>query len=72
MLKRIRIQHLILGMYLHEFCSSWMDHPFWRARFVLKEPKDLARIKATSLKEVWIDTCRGLDVDAGVYSVSRD
>lgn len=72
MLKRIRIQHLILGMYLHEFCSSWMDHPFWRARFVLKEPKDLARIKATSLKEVWIDTSRGLDVAAGVYSVSRD
>ena len=46
MLKRIHIQHLTLGMYLHEFCGSWMDHPFWRVKFLLKDPKDLARIQA--------------------------
>ncbi|MCZ8093601.1 MAG: HD-GYP domain-containing protein [Acidovorax sp.] len=72
MLKRIRIQHLTLGMYLHEFCGSWMDHPFWRAKFVLKDPKDLARIQATAIDEVWIDTSKGLDVAAGVTSVSRE
>lgn len=72
MLKRIRIQHLTLGMYVHDFCSSWMDHPFWRAKFVIKECKDLARIQATAIKEVWIDTSRGLDVAAGVQAVSRD
>lgn len=59
-------------MYVHDFCSSWMDHPFWRAKFVLKEFKDLARIHATAIKEVWIDTSRGLDVAAGVQAVSRD
>ena len=72
MLKRISIQHLTLGMYLHEFCGSWMDHPFWRAKFVLKDPKDLARIQATAIDEVWIDTSKGLDVAAGVTSVSRE
>ena len=72
MLKRIRVQHLTLGMYVNDFCSSWMDHPFWRAKFVLKESKDLARIQATAIKEVWIDTSRGLDVAAGVQAVSRD
>ena len=72
MLKRISIQHLTLGMYVHDFCGSWMDHPFWRAKFVLKEPKDLARIKAASIEEVWIDTSKGLDVAAGVRSVSRE
>ena len=46
--KRIHIQHLTLGMYLHEFCGSWMDHPFWRAKFLLKDPKDLARIQAAT------------------------
>ena len=66
MLKRISIQHLTLGMYLHEFCGSWMDHPFWRAKFVLKDPKDLARIQSTAIDEVWIDTSKGLDVAAGV------
>ncbi|EJE51812.1 HD-GYP domain-containing protein, partial [Acidovorax sp. CF316] len=72
MLKRIQIEHLTLGMYVHDFCGSWMDHPFWRAKFVLKEPKDLARIKAASIEEVWIDTTKGLDVAAGVRSVSRE
>jgi hypothetical protein len=63
--KRIHIQHLTLGMYLHEFCGSWMDHPFWRAKFLLKDPKDLARIQATAIQEIWIDTDKGLDVAAG-------
>ena len=72
MLKRIHIQHLTLGMYLHEFCGSWMDHPFWRAKFLLKDPGDLARIQATAIQEIWIDTDKGLDVAAGTASVSRE
>ena len=36
-----------------------MEHPFWRAKFVLKDPKDLERIQATAIDEVWIDTSRG-------------
>jgi putative nucleotidyltransferase with HDIG domain len=71
MLKRIQIQHLTLGMYLHEFCGSWMEHPFWRAKFLLKDPKDLARIQATSIHECWIDTDKGVDVAPGTASVSR-
>ena len=63
MLKRIDIKHLTLGMYLHEFCGSWMDHPFWRARFLIDDPKDLARIQATSIHECWIDTAKGLDLE---------
>ena len=72
MLKRIQIQHLTLGMYLHEFCGSWMEHPFWRTKFVLKDPKDLARIQATAIHECWIDTSKGLDVASGTSSVSRE
>lgn len=72
MLKRISVQHLSLGMYLHQFCGSWMDHPFWKAGFVLKDPKDLARIQGTGIHEVWIDISRGLDVASGVTSTSRE
>lgn len=71
MLKRIHVQHLSLGMYLHEFCGSWMEHPFWRTRFLLEDPQDLARIRETQIREVWIDTGKGLDVAAGAASVSR-
>ncbi len=71
MLKRIHVQHLSLGMYLHEFCGSWMEHPFWRARFLLNDPQDLQRIRQTQIREVWIDTARGLDVATGTAAVSR-
>ena len=49
-----------------------MDHPFWRARFLLKDPKDLARIQATAIQEIWIDTDKGLDVAEGTASMSRE
>lgn len=66
MLKRIPVQQLQLGMHVKEFCGSWMEHPFWRTGFVLKDPKDLALVLASPIKEVWIDCKLGLDVPAGV------
>lgn len=72
MLKRISIKDLQLGMYVHEFCGSWMDHPFWKAKFLLKDPQDLNRILSTSITEVWIDTAKGKDVASHVESVSRE
>lgn len=72
MLKRIHVQHLRLGMYLHEFCGSWMEHPFWRTRFLLEDDKDLQAIHASEIHEVWIDIAKGLDVPDGTASTSRD
>ena len=72
MLKRIDVKHLTLGMYLQEFCGSWMEHPFWRTKFILSDPKDLALIRATAIREVWIDVSRGKDVAAGTTSLSRE
>lgn len=65
MLKRIPIKQLRLGMHVHEFCGSWMDHPFWRGAFLLDNPQDLKTILSTGLKEVWIDTAKGLDIEGG-------
>jgi putative nucleotidyltransferase with HDIG domain len=62
MLKKIAVQDLRLGMYIQEFCSSWMDHPFWRTKFLLQEADDLHQIKTCGLREVWIDVSKGLDV----------
>ncbi len=72
MLKRIHVKHLTLGMYLHEFCGSWMEHPFWRTKFVLTDPNDLKLIHATAIREVWIDISRGKDVAAGTASLTRE
>ncbi|QEA13124.1 HD-GYP domain-containing protein [Comamonas flocculans] len=62
MLKRISVDDLALGMFVHEFCGSWMDHPFWRSRFLLDSARDLERIRATPIREVMIDIARGKDV----------
>ncbi|MDO9195119.1 HD-GYP domain-containing protein [Rhodoferax sp.] len=71
MLKRISVDQLILGMHLKEFCGSWMEHPFWRSGFVLADPKDIEAILSSSIKEVWIDCDKGLDVAAGEAAVSE-
>lgn len=71
MLKRISVHQLILGMHIKEFCGSWMEHPFWRTSFALNNSKDLEAILASSIKEVWIDCDKGLDVAAGQSAVSE-
>ena len=62
MLKRISVKHLRMGMHIHELCGSWMDHPFWRTRFVLTDPEDLRRLQESGVTQLWIDTGKGADV----------
>ncbi len=64
MLKKIPVDELRVGMYLHDFDAGWLDHPFWRTRFVLRDPADLAKVRGSSVRAVWIDVSRGLDVAA--------
>jgi putative nucleotidyltransferase with HDIG domain len=64
-LKRIPASELLQGMYIHELCGSWMEHPFWKTRFLLANPKDLQRIRDSGIREVWIDIDKGLDVPSG-------
>ena len=62
MLKKIPVNQLRLGMHLQRLEGPWIQHPFWKTRFVLTESADLKRLVACGLAEVWIDTARGLDV----------
>jgi len=61
-LKKIKAKDLQLGMHLHELCGSWMEHPFWRSKFTLTDPKDIRRIIESGITEVRIDVDKGLDV----------
>ena len=72
MLKCIAVTDVRVGMYIHEFCGAWMDHPFWKSKFLLNSEKDLQRIKASSIGELWIDVSKGLDVEVGTVSVSPE
>ncbi len=63
MLKKIQMHDLRLGMYVQEICGSWMEHPFWKKSFELTSEDDLRTLKTCGIREVWIDTGKGLDVE---------
>lgn len=62
MLKKIQVGDLRLGMHIHEFCGSWMEHPFWRTNFVITDPEDIRRVLESGIRELWIDVAKGADI----------
>ena len=62
MLKKIRVDQLQAGMHVHELCGAWMDHPFWKTKFVLRDPQDMEKLRSSGVTECWIDTSKGSDV----------
>ncbi len=49
-------------MYLQAMDGSWLSHPFWKTKFVLTDPADLAALRASGVPAVWIDAGKGADV----------
>ncbi|MDO9104492.1 MAG: HD-GYP domain-containing protein [Methylovulum sp.] len=70
MLKKINVKDVQVGMYIHEICGSWMDNPFWQKSFKLTKATDVESLFEYHIKEVWIDTGKGLDITSKVNSVS--
>ncbi|RYY02658.1 MAG: HD-GYP domain-containing protein [Gammaproteobacteria bacterium] len=63
MLKRIAAKDIRMGMFITELCGSWMEHPFFKTKFLLEDPQDLESLLKSGIKEVWINTDKGLDAD---------
>lgn len=64
MLKVVATRQVRLGMFVQELKGAWIDHPFWKTSFKLDAPADLKKLQASGVKQVVIDTSRGLDVAA--------
>jgi putative nucleotidyltransferase with HDIG domain len=62
MLKKIRVDEVRLGMHLHALEGAWINHPFWKTRFVIRDAEQLKKLQDSSIAEVWIDASKGLDV----------
>ena len=62
MLKKIRVDEVRLGMHLHALEGAWMDHPFWKTRFIIRDVEQLKKLQDSVIAEVWIDASKGLDV----------
>lgn len=72
MLKLISIHQLQMGMYIHQFCGSWLDHSFWKAGFVLDSHADLQRLRSSNLSSLWIDTSKGGDLPEASATATPD
>jgi HD-GYP domain-containing protein (c-di-GMP phosphodiesterase class II) len=64
MLKRIAVEDLELGMFVHKMEGSWFSHPFWKTKFLVDDMDRLATLRDSGLDGVLIDTARGKDVAA--------
>ncbi len=62
MIKCIQVDDLKVGMYIHDLNCDWMSHPFLMQRFLVRDESAIAKIAASGIHEVYIDTLRGLDV----------
>ncbi len=62
MLKKIAVDQLRIGMHVHKLEGKWIDHPFWKTRFLLDSSADLQRLRSSGVTECWIDPGLGLDV----------
>ncbi|MFZ2989636.1 HD-GYP domain-containing protein [Ideonella sp.] len=70
MLKKIAVSQVRLGMHIHALEGAWIDHPFWKSKFVIRDSEDLSKLQASGLPGVWIDPARGLDVADGTPDVA--
>ena len=62
MIKKIQVEDLKPGMFVHDFNCGWMDHPFFQSQLLIKNDKAIEKILKSGIKELFIDTEKGDDV----------
>lgn len=62
MIKKVKVSDLRPNMYVHDLNCAWMDHPFLRNSFMVESSRDIEKIAAYGIRDVYIDTGLGLDV----------
>ncbi|MFA7243097.1 MAG: HD-GYP domain-containing protein [Sulfuricellaceae bacterium] len=62
MIKRISLHQLKPGMYIHDLNCSWVVHPLFLTRFKVKSDREIEKIAALGVREVYIDSALGDDL----------
>jgi putative nucleotidyltransferase with HDIG domain len=63
-LKKIAVNQLTVGMFVHGFDEQWHKHPFWRSQFLIKDPSRLREVQSSGIDLCWIDVSKGRDAPA--------
>ena len=61
--KRVSVDQLKPGMFIHDLGTDWMSHGFLRSQFALKNEAQIEKIRASGVRELYIDVARGLDIE---------
>lgn len=64
MLRRIRSEQLQVGMFVVRLGGPWINHPFWRAKFLVSNEDQVRQIQSAGVQEVWIDILKGRNLPA--------
>lgn len=62
MIKKIKVEQLKVGMLVHDLNAGWLYHPFLSRRIKISDEKTIQKITDCGIREVYIDTEKGLDV----------
>ncbi len=62
MIKKIRVEQLEKGMYIHDMNCGWMQHPFVRNRFLVTHDEAITKVMDLGVQELYIDSEKGDDV----------
>jgi len=63
MIKKIAVEKLRPGMYIHDLGCNWIQHPFLQNRLTITSADQILKIKKLGVQYVYIDTSRGVDVN---------
>lgn len=56
----VRKEDLRLGMFIQSLEGSWLDHPFWKSKFLLADADDLRALQSSDVESVWVDQNKSL------------
>lgn len=59
MLRRIKTEQLQVGMFVARLGGPWINHPFWRSRFLVNSEDQIRQLRNARVQEVWIDILKG-------------
>ncbi|MEH6626279.1 MAG: HD-GYP domain-containing protein [Motiliproteus sp.] len=72
MIKKIKIEMLAIGMYIHDLNCRWIDHNFVRNQFKVTDAALLKKVRDIGSRELYIDTAKGDDAENALSKKEDD
>lgn len=62
MIKKIKVEELKIGMYIHDFNCGWLNHPFLSNSMYIDREEIIRKAVDYGIRELYIDTDKGHEV----------